>query len=118
MKDSCQSSVGLFVLGRNPGDELRIISIIGKTLAENGCESVHFNGWVVSCCKGSLVKAYATLEQAGLGVVTPKVKVSIEGRCSEMLAIIRALAEAAQRGGYPALMSGQEGLVEGGLRLS
>ncbi len=117
MSDSCLSGVELFVLGRNPGDELRIIPVVEEALAENGCDSIRFNGWVISCCNGSLVKAYATLEQAGLGVVTPKVKVSVEGQCSEILRIVRALAEAAQRSGYPALMSGQEGLVEGGLRL-
>lgn len=117
MKPPCPGSVGLLVLGRVPGDELKIISIIEEALSSNGCESVRFNGWILSCCRDSMVKAYAVLDQAGIRAVTPKVRVTVEGVCSDVILIVRLLAEAAQRSGYPTLMMGQESLVEGGFRL-
>lgn len=117
MRDSCQGVVGLFILGRYPGDELRIITLIQETLRKGGCENVHLDGWVVSCCEGTLVKAYAVLERGSLGAVTSGVRVAVEGACPGVLNVVRLLAEAAQGSGYPTLLSGQEGLVEGGLRL-
>ncbi|GAB6147783.1 hypothetical protein [Stetteria hydrogenophila] len=114
LSNGCPASLGLLVLGRFPGDESKIISVIEEVLAERSCESIRFNGWIFSCCNGSTVKAYATIEQAGLGAALPRVRVSLEGECREVLALAGALAEAARRSGYPTLMDGQEGLIGGG----